>query len=640
MPRVLGRYHIISELGRGGMGVVYKALDPKLERFIAIKCLSDELSQDEITVSRFLREARNVAALNHPNIAQIYLADEDEGRPYFVMEFIDGETLGERLAREGRLQPDPARKIVIDCAQALAAAFEENIVHRDIKPGNIMIDRRGRTVLTDFGIAAIVYPDQAPGESRYIMGTPGYLPPEVMTGQPADHRGDIFALGAVYYEMLAGRRLVPGSDLNDTARTLLAADFPVLADLDEQLDQSTFGVLGRMLAPQPDRRYQRYGDLLADLGPGRASALAETRVTRRSGSRPAPAPPAASSAAASAATARLPSGNVDVAPTLAAAPPQRRSLRAAGVLTGLLLVAAVALIAVARMAPERWETVQAWFERAPAEPAAAVIELAERPRGRLDEAPATARPEAFDAIAEASDDAGLGDGEPAVADARHSRGPVVAGPTEPDSAYPEDALTWAIESDQPPEAPLAVTAHALPAPSLPVIEQRPPVAGQPAAAVAEPAVAVPAPLPPPDGVLVLGLGDPVFVDPMVRSVEQALAADGHRLVERGFVPGLVGLSQGADLDLAALAPTALAAGAGRLVLLRAMPAGQRELRYHGRSDTAFIVQTEALVYDLSQRRRLAASNLEQIEYTALNATRQAEDSIAPRLVELSAQLSR
>jgi serine/threonine-protein kinase len=372
MPQVLGRYHIISELGRGGMGVVYKAVDPKLERFIAIKCLSEELSSDEITVTRFLREARNVAALNHPHIAQIFLADEDEGKPYFVMEYIDGESLAERLAREKRLMPEQALRIVSECAEALKAAHEENIIHRDVKPGNIMLDRRGRTVLTDFGIASIVHPDQEPRSGQYIMGTPGYLPPEVIKGQPADHRGDLFALGAVLYEMLAGRRLVPGRGIEDTARTLLAKDFPELGDLDDQVDDFTFGVLGRMIAPDPDRRFQNYDDLLAglrreqaaaDASPESGSELDPTRLAGAAASRDADAPVVPNADAPE---------TVDVdaeaaePPATAVSPPPAGRNRAAKYSATAAVLLALCLVGfgMVRLIPERWDQVTALFQSA------------------------------------------------------------------------------------------------------------------------------------------------------------------------------------------------------------------------------------------------------------------------------------
>ncbi|TVQ29906.1 MAG: serine/threonine protein kinase [Wenzhouxiangella sp.] len=722
MAKVLGRYHIISELGRGGMGVVYKAVDPKLERFIAIKCLSDELSEDEITVTRFLREARNVAALNHPHIAQIFLADEDEGRPYFVMEFIDGESLAERLARDKRLMPEQARRIIIESAEALKAAHEENIVHRDIKPGNIMIDRRGRAILTDFGIASIVHPDQQPKISKYIMGTPGYLPPEVMTGQPADHRGDIFALGAVYYEMLAGKRLVPGRDIEDTARTLLASDFPVLADLDEKIDQSTFGVLGRMLAQDPGKRYQDYDALLADLASepvenavasAKAPAVAvntSDEPTRLASSG------AISAAAAQAANEPPPTEAVNPAatppPTTAGAKPPAAGKQGGGLglviglAAGLFLLVGASVASLAFLMPERWDQVTAML----ASPFAGEAEdaaISPEPMSSSDatlaaDLPLVDRVDMYggsrtgdeDIDVRTTDDASLvevGDGEPGRVDAGPGEsdagdsgfGETVGAtpgesaiaaadaPVDPDEDAATESLSAAsarvVEESAEDDARMrarqssAVTGTAPDMPdadaegSSPAVasasgdDQRLVVASAVGESAPQPAAVREATAPPPrpaapaavqpKGVLVVGVGDPVFVDPMVREIEEALRADGHDIIERGFVSGLSGLVGGGDVDLAGLSRAATQAGARWAVIARAMPAGQRQLEYYGRTDTAYTVQVETITYDLTARRRIDASELEQFEYTVLSATRQARDSVAPQLARISARLS-
>ena len=672
MPKVLGRYHIISELGRGGMGVVYKAVDPKLERFIAIKCLNDELSNDEITVTRFLREARNVAALNHPHIAQIFLADEDEGKPYFVMEFIDGESLADRLGRDGRLLPEQARRIISECAQALKAAHEENIVHRDIKPGNIMIDRRGRSVLTDFGIASIVHPDAEQSSSAFIMGTPGYLPPEVITGKPADHRGDIFALGAVYYEMLVGRRLVPGSGLEDTARTLLAADFPELGDLDETLDQKTFGVLGRMLAPDPAKRYQSYDDLLADLGVAAEAHPVQTALPASGideATRVTPAPLSASSRQPARPSSVDPTQTVD--PSLAQPPTTQASVAGkSGSRSGLLVFALLVLVgltasgfAVVKFAPAQIERVASLLGLSSDDPAdSGEISVASSQVAAADDGSPIEEPARQDAEAavDASPEASAGpvrqtaDGDGLAADGplglvQEARPVERASEGESDrqserqSMAEVDPASETGEQQSPTTIDAAVAASGdrqlalVERPADPVADSR----SDPSAAVSgnRPVPARVAPPPPPIGVLVIGQGDPAITDPMTREIERALGNDGHELIERGFVSGLSALTAGDDIDLGALAEVALASGARYAVIARALPAGQRELNFYGRYDTAFMVQADTVVYDLHTRRRLGSTEVEQIEYTALNATQRARDLIAPRLSAISADLN-
>ncbi len=676
MPKVLGRYHIISELGRGGMGVVYKAVDPKLERFIAIKCLSDELSDDEITVTRFLREARNVAALNHPHIAQIFLADEDEGKPYFVMEFVDGESLADRLSRDGRLLPEQALRIVTECAQALKAAHEENIVHRDIKPGNIMIDRRGRSVLTDFGIASVIHPDAEQVKSKYIMGTPGYLPPEVMTGKAVDHRGDLFALGAVYYEMLAGKRLVPGSGLEDTARTLLAADFPELGDLDETLDDKTFGVLGRMLAPDPDKRYQDYDALLADLGfaaavAGVSAVPAVDAPTQATSPPPAPSASATPVSAAEAAPTQAVDPTLAEPPTTQSTPPPASGSKAALLVFALLVLVGLGAsgFAVVKFAPAQIERVAAMLGMDTDNPArAGEISAAASQSSEIDEAEdaqpmadlrapsripsaesdsmaqesassATAEPMlGTDLLAERSDaetmdDAPVDTPEDTPADTSppaQQTGSAVATSTTPASA-PGAGDTSAESSEAAADARVDAVVQGASEPARQVASVERPV--EPLDAVTRPVVerAPVAPPPPPVGVLVVGLGDAAITDPMMREIERALREDGHELIERGFVSGLAALTQGDELDLNALTEMALDAGARHVVVARALPAGERRLNFYGRSDTAFMVQADTITYDLVERRRTGSTAVEQIEYTGLNATQKAQDLIVQRL---------
>jgi len=712
MPKVLGRYHIISELGRGGMGVVYKAVDPKLERFIAIKCLNDELSNDEITVTRFLREARNVAALNHPHIAQIYLADEDEGKPYFVMEFVDGESLADRLQRDGRLLPEQARRIVTECALALKAAHEENIVHRDIKPGNIMIDRRGRSVLTDFGIASVVHPDAEQVKSKYIMGTPGYLPPEVMTGKAADHRGDLFALGAVYYEMLAGKRLVPGSGLEDTARTLLAADFPELGDLDETLDDKTFGVLGRMLAPDRSKRYQDYDALLTDLGFAAAAAEVSGAPAIDTPTRPT-APSAAASASAASPSRQADTGRAStqaVDPTLAeppttqSTPPPNSGSRAALLVFALLVLVGLGAsgFAVVQFAPAQIERVAAMLGMDTDDPARAgelnaaasqtreiernepTVDPQRAPAGSVPAAtstdsepssPATAdlmlgtdlaagASEADSAVNPMADSVEVSGEEPAsdsslagaTAETRLAQNQI-DGQTRDSQSRPQaeratpsaaarrlfgDDNEAALSSERQTDARIDAVVDGADDSSRQVALVERPV--EPLESITRPVVERATiepspPIPPPAGVLVVGLGDEAITDPMMREIERALREDGHDLIERGFVTGLAALVQTDELDLNALSEVALDAGARHVVVARALPAGQRQLTFYGRSDTAFMVQADTVTYDLLDRRRLGSTEVEQIEYTGLNATQKAQDLIAQRLAAIRADLN-
>ncbi|MBR0345509.1 MAG: serine/threonine protein kinase, partial [Rudaea sp.] len=206
MKQQLGHYDLVAELGRGGMGVVYKGYESQLHRYVAIKVLADSLAHDPAIKERFLREARSMAALNDPHIIQIYFIGEDEGQTYFVMEFVDGESLSSVLKRETRLKPEQAAKIVYQTALGLATAHDRGVIHRDIKPGNIMIDSRGNVKIADFGIAlSSADLSKKLTSTGEFVGTPGYLSPEVCLGKLVDQRSDIFSLGIVLFEMLAGR---------------------------------------------------------------------------------------------------------------------------------------------------------------------------------------------------------------------------------------------------------------------------------------------------------------------------------------------------------------------------------------------------------------------------------------------------
>ncbi len=204
----LGPYEILAPLGAGGMGEVYRARDKRLNRDVALKVLPDDFANDPARRRRFEQEARAVAALNHPNIVAIY----DVGENFLVSELVDGQT----LRHAGKLSQRQAIDLAVQIAEGLAAAHAAGITHRDLKPENIMVTRDGRAKILDFGLAKLVEPSvpgsQAPTETQegMILGTVGYMSPEQVKAQAADHRSDIFSFGLVLYEMLAGKRAFSG----------------------------------------------------------------------------------------------------------------------------------------------------------------------------------------------------------------------------------------------------------------------------------------------------------------------------------------------------------------------------------------------------------------------------------------------
>jgi serine/threonine-protein kinase len=267
MTARLGHYDIVEELGRGGMGVVYKGYEAALGRYVAIKVLAAAMAHDPVFVERFLREARAMAALNDPHIIQIYFIGQDEEQTFFVMEFIDGDSLSGWLKREKKLPVGDALKILLQASEGLAAAHAQGVIHRDIKPGNIMINSRGVVKVADFGIA-LASNDISSSKltsTGALVGTPGYLPPEACLGKAVDQRSDIFALGIVLFESLTGR--MPFNDESPLKLMLdiVESNIPDIRGINPDVDEETVRILDRMLAKSPADRYQSCDELGADL---------------------------------------------------------------------------------------------------------------------------------------------------------------------------------------------------------------------------------------------------------------------------------------------------------------------------------------------------------------------------------------
>jgi Tol biopolymer transport system component len=268
----LGAYEVVALLGAGGMGEVYRARDTRLGRDVAIKVIPAALSSDPDRLQRFEQEARATATLNHPNILAVYDIGTHEGSPFIVSELLDGETLRERL----NSGPLPVRKAIdfgIQISQALAAAHEKGIVHRDLKPENIFINKDGRAKILDFGLAKLTQPEggvaatsnlpTTPVQTQHglVLGTLGYMAPEQVRGLTADHRADIFAFGAVLYEMLSGRRAFRGETTADTMSAILKEDPPDLPVAERHIPPALSRIIDRCLEKNPSARFGTAGDL-------------------------------------------------------------------------------------------------------------------------------------------------------------------------------------------------------------------------------------------------------------------------------------------------------------------------------------------------------------------------------------------
>lgn len=245
-----GRYSLERELGRGGMGIVYLARDVRLDRPVALKLLPPDRAQVATIRERFLQEARTAARLSHPNIVPIHAVEEIGPFVFFAMQYVAGETLGDRLRRVQLLAPWDAARLLRDVAWALAYAHAQDVVHRDIKPDNILIDQEGRALVADFGIARTVA-DGAPGR---VQGTPEYLSPEQAGGEACDARADLYSLGAVAFHALTGRPPFVGDTASLIAQHLTAVP-PKLVEVAPELPARLAAAVDRALAKDPEARW-------------------------------------------------------------------------------------------------------------------------------------------------------------------------------------------------------------------------------------------------------------------------------------------------------------------------------------------------------------------------------------------------
>ncbi|PYQ62649.1 MAG: hypothetical protein DMF58_01145 [Acidobacteria bacterium] len=260
---ILGNYRLIDRLGAGGMGEVWRAEDTRLMRQVAIKILSERIANDPEWKARFLREARTIAQMNHPNIATIYSIEQEADKLFIAMELVEGESLATVLAH-GALEPVEAVRIIRQVAEALAEAHDKGIVHRDVKPDNVIVGKRGVKVL-DFGIAKqIIATTGTPTltQAGLIVGTPFYMSPEQALGRPVDTRSDLFSLGVVLYEALAGKRPFEGESVTETMMNIIMQEPPELTTVAPKVPAALVEIVARALQKKPERRYGSAGEMV------------------------------------------------------------------------------------------------------------------------------------------------------------------------------------------------------------------------------------------------------------------------------------------------------------------------------------------------------------------------------------------
>ncbi|HKB11890.1 MAG TPA: protein kinase [Vicinamibacterales bacterium] len=320
IPDHIGRYQILERVGQGGMGVLYRGIDPVLDREVAIKVMIGDFADDVDQLRpRFQREARAIARLQHRHIVTVFEFAEDEGTPYIVMEFLRGTSLAARMKLEPPLTIDETVEIVAQLCDGLGYAHEQGIVHRDVKPGNIFLLADGSVKLLDFGIAKLTTSNLT--RQGDVLGSPSYMSPEQIMGlDTIDGRSDVFSAGVVLYELLAGKRPFEGDTTPTIVMKILNAEAPALEALNGAVSQELAAVVARALAKDPAKRFSTATEFARELQAIRRSFRGEMRTLVKTGpigpatlAGAAPAPPAEPQAAAPAAR------NVKIAAAAAAA---------------------------------------------------------------------------------------------------------------------------------------------------------------------------------------------------------------------------------------------------------------------------------------------------------------------------------
>jgi serine/threonine-protein kinase len=264
-PRLFGRYQLIAPLGRGAMGVVWKARDPSLDRVVALKLIAAGQFADAQEVERFHKEARAAAQLSHPNAVPVYEVGAHDGQPYFTMELVEGQSLAD-LVRGVPLPPERAARYAREIADAIQSAHALGIVHRDLKPGNVLVDKLDRPRVTDFGLAHRVVDVDAGASLPAMVGTPSYMSPEQALGRKADARSDVYGIGATLYELLTGRPPFRADSVIDTIRQVIDVEPATPRLLNRKVPRDLETLCLKCLAKAPAHRYPSAAELRDDLG--------------------------------------------------------------------------------------------------------------------------------------------------------------------------------------------------------------------------------------------------------------------------------------------------------------------------------------------------------------------------------------
>jgi eukaryotic-like serine/threonine-protein kinase len=653
MQEKIGHYTIVSRLGRGGMGVVYKAHEGSLNRYVAIKVLADHLVEDPQFLTRFVREAQSAASLSHPNIVQIFYIGEDGGQHFFVMEYVSGKPLDLVIRERGRIDSTHASQVILQAAHGLAAAHDKGVIHRDIKPANLMLDERGMVKIADFGLALPTESQAKLTATGMLMGTPGYLAPEQCRGEQADHRTDIYALGVSWYEMLTGSTPFHAESPLLLLRQILEEDPPEVSTLNPEVDQEVRRILTKMIAKEPADRYQSAHELIVDLEEDLAARgvrtatkglAALTAAVAASGAEPNadatvalsdPATPTAQVPASPTTPVESPSGSsvqatssqpaavtvppiasaepvtvVPQQPPAAYAPVQEAAQIKSGSSAGKIfaIIAVVVLLLGGAVAAAGWYGFKTFFgDRETL--------IANLPGSDL----------------EVAESGVFGDGENLL----ELAAPILTGDrkkensTEPTATETAPAEPIAAEPRKIAQSPSSAQATASPSSTNLTASPTPTTKRTEPSPVLERAPAVAAPVdraPARSGVAVAVTGDPALVGPISSVLSSKLSGAGIDVVDASVLPSTESLLR-SDPSAARLIETLGGEGLRMLLLARVDPTGERQLNYMGRSETAYSSRITVTLYDLATGRPVGQPQASSIEYTTRSADREAEKAV-------------
>ena len=624
MNKKFGHYEVVSELGRGGMGVVYKAWEPSLNRHVAIKALGEHLLGDEGLIERFTREAKSMAAINHPNVIQVYFIGMEENQPYFAMEFIEGVSLDDLLRGNNVLTVPHAKEILRQACAGLAVAHERDLVHRDIKPANLMICDDGTVKVVDFGIAQTrEYGDKLTNTGEFV-GTPGYLSPEVCTGKEVDARSDIFALGIVFYEMLAGKVPFENDSPLGLMLEVVQAEIPDIREVNKKVDKKTSYILEKMIAKNPEERCQSCQEVIKQLGPSTIDLSLEDIKKQAISVKPEKKKASVSQQV-----------TMQAAATLETMVPKakKKSNKMAWTVLSLVLAVGVGAVGIYEgFIPSPFGN-KADDSTSQTQPMTLLGKSADNMQ--LDDVNLKSKEE----LAQISDDmnaqlsqqqsgsnqAGtdqVGTDQAATDhvtttnDAGISAGQDVAQTTAKPSASDSVINQAKIDQQQVQAGTTSIAAvdHANKGVDAFIEKKSTPVTRKPKVVKKD------------KGVAVLVFGDPAVANPIEKILEAELKRENIKVLNEQFVPGMAqAMSQG--VDLAAIKSKLDAYGGEAMIIANVNHVGQQTLEYYGRSSIMVSAQLDVDSYDLSTGDSIGNGYGSELQYTSLNATETAQEAV-------------